>query len=103
MIINQFVEKLIFQIINLNVHYESQFFEQFFESSFIFEQFDNTFRNIIHRKFFRKFVLYSQKTAKKNFKIKKSFVVFQLLNFRFDVNYNNKLNYILKKIKHQND
>ena len=99
MTINQFVEKLISQMINLDVRYDSQFFE----SSFTFEQFDNAFNNIIHRKFSRKFALYNQKTTKKKFKIKKSFVVFQLLNFRFDVSYDDKLNYILKKIKHQND
>ena len=95
---NQFVEKLISQMINLNVHYESQFFE----FSSVFEQFVNSFSHITHRKF-RKFVLYNQKAAKRIFKIKKSFVVSQLLNFRFDVNHDNKLNYILKKIKHQND
>ena len=98
--INQFVEQMIFEFVNLNFYNNSLLF---FESSFIFEQFDNTFRNIIHRKFFRKFVLYNQKTAKKNFKTRESLVVFQLLNFRFDVNHDDKLNYILKKIKHQND
>ena len=92
---------MIFEFVNLNFYNNSLFFfEQLFESSFIFEQFNNIFRNIIHRKLFRKFVLYNQKTTKKNFKFRKSFVVFQLLNFRFDVNHNDKLNYILKKIKH---
>ena len=97
---NQPAEELIFQMVNLGVHYESQPFEQLSESSLIFEQFGNTSRNITHRKSFRKSALYSQKAAERTFKIKKSFVASQLLNLRFDASHNDKLDYILKKIKH---
>ena len=75
MTINQHVEKLISQMTNLGVHYESQLFEQLFELSSVFEQFGNIFNNITHRKFSRKSALYSQEAAKKNFKISKSFAV----------------------------
>ena len=99
MTINQFVEKLISQMTNLDVRYDSQPFEP----SPTFEQFGNAPSNITHRKPLRKSALYSQKAAKRIFKIKKSFAVSQLLNLRSDVSHDDKLDYILKKIKHQND
>ena len=99
MIINQFVEKLIFQIINLNVYYESQLFEQFFESSSFFEQYEYASQNnVIQRRLARIFIF--NLTMKKLIKFRKFFDVFFSLQLSSNVD-QKKIDHLLKRTREQ--